>query len=869
MKKTRRPLSTGRKLSYLALIAAAIVGLCYLSWYLLRYTFYDSYTQYLSTYSYEEGGELKLQKKTLPGRKDYKLVTETESLQLYLNQKTSDVAVLDLRSGEITFAAPPDAEDDPIANASNRNYLKSHIIVNYFNTSRKEGIYDSYSMAVERDQVSYEAIENGVRVTYRMGDFSNSMGLVPMYMSKEKFEEIYAALPQSDAEAFARYYTENSDVSGMRQLLKAARNNKNTKKKLSAMFEAVGFTEEDCVAQMTLAGSAVSLPVSITVPLEYRLEEDHLEVSIPTGAIEEKGGASVFRIQMLRNFGAQDSTGSGYIVVPNGDGSIIRFNNGKTNIGAGNYSQFVYGIDMLAADYTVLENFNDVTMALFGLCKENATILTTIEDGASLASITAGVSGNINNYNYVYPSFVVRGSETLEMFGTTGNEASLPIVEPSVYDHNLVVRYTFLDSEHTGYVGMANYHRQRLISQGVLKEKEENGPIKLYYDVLTGVEMTEFFLGKQYMGLTAMTTFRQAEQMSDTLAQLGIGKQAMNLQGWFNGGYYHDVADRIRVPAKLGGKSGLESLNGKLTENGGTLYGDVALQKVSFDSKRYNYQAESSKYYGSGYVAAFGQVNPTTLRQTSGLGYLETKYNLISPKFLVRYADAFAKKIQSFDLEGISLRDLGSSLHSDKKRTEQITREGALDVVTAKLETMEETGKRIMISRANDYAWAVADDIINLPLNDNDFILVDANIPLYEMIVHGCIDYCGGIYNLTDTQDDREQVLTMLEYGAAPHFLFTWQETNEMKYSGMNRCYSTSFDTWSQAAAQVYSEVNAVLSQVSGEQMVSHEIFDNGVRRVEYGSGVAIYINYSDRELEADGVSVPALGYTVKQGVGK
>ena len=90
-----------------------------------------------------------------------------------------------------------------------------------------------------------------------------------------------------------------------------------------------------------------------------------------------------------------------------------------------------------------------------------------------------------------------------------------------------------------------------------------------------------------------------------------------------------------------------------------------------------------------------------------------------------------------------------------------------------------------------------------------------------------------------------------------------------MKYSGMNRCYSTSFDTWSQAAAQVYSEVNAVLSQVSGEQMVSHEIFDNGVRRVEYGSGVAIYIKYSDRELEADGVSVPALGYTVKQGVGK
>ena len=388
MEKTKKPLSTGRKLLYLALAAAAIVGLCYLAYYLLRFTWFDRYTQYLSSYTYEDGMELQVQKKSLPGYKNYKLVTESDCLELYLNQKTSDVAVLDKRSGEVTFAAPPDADDDPVANASNRNYLKSHIIVNYFNASRKEGIYDSYSMAVERDQVRYESLEKGLRVIYQMGDFSNSMGLVPMYMSKEKFEEISAALPQSDAEAFARYYTENSDVSGMRQLLKAARNNKNTKKKLTAMFEAVGFTEEDCVEQMALAGSAVSVPISVTVPLEYRLEDDHLDVSVPVCGIAETGGASVFRIQLLRNFGAQDSTGSGYLVVPNGDGSIIHFNNGKTNIGAGNYSQFVYGIELLAADYTVLENSNDVTMSLFGLCKENATILATIEDGASLASIT-------------------------------------------------------------------------------------------------------------------------------------------------------------------------------------------------------------------------------------------------------------------------------------------------------------------------------------------------------------------------------------------------------------------------------------------------------------------------------------------------
>ena len=861
MKKTKRPLTVGKKILYILLTAAVVAGLCYLAYYLIHFTFYDRYQQYLSGYEFHEGAELVLEKKKLAGYKDYKLAASSDELELYLNQKTSDVAVLDKRTGEVTFAAPPQADDDPVANASNRNYLKSHVIVNYFNASRKEGVYDSFSMAVDRDQVDYESIPGGIRVTYRMGDFSNSLGLVPTYISDEKFEEVFAALPEEDAQAFARYYTTNSSVSGMRELLKAARNNRNAKRKLTAMFDSVGFTEDDCIEQMGLAGDVVLVPISFTVPVEYRLEGDHLEVSVPVCGIEEKGGAAIYRIQLLRNFGAQDSAGSGYMVVPNGDGSIINFNNGKS--GVGNYSQFVYGIDPLAADYTVLEKSNDCTMGLFGLCKESATILATIEDGAALASITAGVAGSVNNYNYVYSSFVVRGSETLEMFGTTGNEASLPIIEPDAYDHLLTVRYTFLDEAHQGYTGIANYMRQRLIDEGVLTPKQENGDIKLYYDVLAGAEMTEFFLGKQYRGMTAMTTFEQAGQMFDAMAQLGVARQVMNLQGWFNRGYYHDVADKIQIPRKLGGKSGLETLGRKLQENDGSLFVDVAFQKVPYTSKRYNYQAESSKYYGSGYVAGFGQVNPVTLRQTSSLGYRETMFDLISPKFLVRNVTAFAERITPYEVDGICLRDLGSTLHSDKKRTEQIDRENALDVVSAMLDTMQQTGKQLMVSRANDYAWQTAGDITNLPLDDNDYILVDANIPLYEMIVHGCIDYCGGGYNLTDARNDREQVLTMLEYGAAPHFLFTWQDTSAMKYSSMHSDYSTAFTTWSEKAAEVYGEVNAVLRQVSGEQMVAHEIMANGIRKVTYGSGVTIYINYTQQALEADGLTVPALGYTV------
>ena len=868
MNKTKKPISTGKKLLIALIVLGLVAGGIYLGYYLLHFSFYNEYRQYLREPSMEEATELSLGKQTLEGYKDYRLVTESDVLAMYINDETTDIAIEDKRTGHITFAVPPGAEEDAVANKVNRDYLRSHVIVNYYNAARTEGIYDSWSMSVEKEQFTLEAIENGVRVTYEMGDFSNSMGTVPQYMSEEKFAEIAGQLSEDDAAAFGRYYSTNSDVAGMRQLLKTARNNRNVQAKLQAMLDSVNFTEEDFTEQMALAGSNVTVPISFVVALEYRLTHDYVEVSVPVDAIEERGGAAIFRIQLLRSFGAAGTEDTGYMVVPNGDGSLIYLNNGKTN--ATNYNQYIYGIDPLAADYTVVESASNASMALYGMHTQDATILATVEDGAALASVSAGISGKVNSYNYVYTSFVLRGSETLEMFGTTGNEATLPIVEPDPYRAQLTVRYSFLDEDHSGYSGMARYYRDRLVREGVLTPRTEAQGLKFYYDIIAGVEMTEFFLGKQYMGLTAMTTFDQAAQISAALEEMGIANQVMNLQGWFNGGYYHDAANHIFPTWKLGGKSGLEDLNASLEARGGTLYADVAFQKVSYDSEGiwFNYQAESAKYYGSGYVASFGQVNPTNFRQTASLGYHETMYDLISPKFLVRHVGTFADKFEGYDVSGISLRDLGSTLHSDKKRTNIINRSQALDVVLGTFDTLQATGKNLMVSSGNDYTWAYADDILNLPLGDNEYILVDQDIPLYEMIVHGAIDYCGNVYNLSDSKDARVRILNMVEYGAAPHFVFTWKETTEMKYSGMNSSYATTFHTWADTAAEVYREVSECLQGVSGAAMVSHEIFPNGLRCVTYDNGVRIYVNYTDKTLSDGGLQVGAMSYLVQEGGG-
>lgn len=777
--KIKRPMSLTKRVVLSIVGVAALIGVIYLGYYLIHYTFYNKYKDFLTDYEYEQGTPYAPIAEAQSDVRGMELAAENEFLKLYTDTASASIAVYDKRDGSVTYSNPPDADSDSVANSTNISYLKSQFLLTYYNAEAIAATMDSYSQSVAKGQFSVESIGNGVRYIYRVGDLLNTNG-----------------------------------------------------------EEAISFE----------------------IPLEYRLDGDGLNVSIPTSAIKEYGGGAVGRIQLLRYMGAAHSSEEGYMVVPNGSGSLIYFNNGKLT--AANYAQYVYDLDPLAANYTTTENVDGAKLPLFGICREDRSLLVTVEDGASVALITAGISGAYHDYNYAYPTFVVRNVDNLSMFGNSNQDVF--VMEDALYDINLTARYTFLTEENKGYSGLAGYYRNRLIAEGKLTPTAGDGDIPLYYDVITGVKETAHFLGVQYLHTFSMTTFDQAGKISDDLAAGGISNQVMNLQGWFNGGYYHNAPHNIRVLFKLGGKSDLEKLQDTVAGNNGRLYVDVAFQQVTFADNGFNYNTESSRYFGSGYAAAFGQVNPTTLRNTSGLGYMETRYDLLSPKFLPRYVEKFAGRIKKYDVYGISLRDLGNELHSDKKRTNVIDREAALKIVLGQFDTLEAAGKPLMTNAANAYAFAYSSDIINVAITDNDFPIVDENIPLYEMIIHGSISYSTKLLNFQDEEDMTGTILLAIEAGAAPHYVFTWEDSNNMKNTGLNRYYATTYTTWKDEAIEVYSQINGALKYVSGSIMTEHEILDNGVRKVTYDNGVIIYINYDDEAQQADGLEIPAMSYRLE-----
>lgn len=854
-----------KKLFRILLLAVLVTGLTVLGYFLFRFEFYTGYrASFRNAYETETGSGFIPVEDTENNVPGMKLAAENEYLKLYADPETGEVAVYDKRTGLITRSNPENADADPVANKTNKAYLKSQLTVDYYNANRNAGSYDSYSMSTDRGQMTCESLQDGVRFIYGIGEITEIKYFVPFFLTQEWYDKVQSEATEKDFKNLARLYpSQNED--GLWVLTEMARNDNSKKKKADTALQQAGFTEEDYYAMQEAGGVETEETLFFTVALDYRLKADGLEVSVPVDMIEEKGGGKIYRIQLLRFMGAASAEEEGYFVVPDGSGALICFNNGKTTTPA--YTQYVYGMDPLNADYTVTQNSETVRLPICGICREDSTLLLSVERGASLCYFTADVSGRTNSYNAIQPVFVIRGTEALSMFGVDGTSADIPVIENDIYDENLTVRYTFLGKEYAGYSGLANYYRNRLLQEGKLTARASGGNLPFFFDVIGGVKETKHALGFQYLSVNRITTFDQAGEMARALKEAGIEKPVMNLQGWFNGGYYHDAPGGISVLGQLGGEKKLNDLNALMTDLDGELFADVAFQKVSYIARHYVASQESSRYYGAGYSVRLGQVNPANLRQTSSLGYDETVYDLLSPKFLPRYVNGFASDFEQLAVGGISLRDLGDELHSDKRRTNIIEREQAQDIVEDAFTRLRQTGKRLMVSGGNLYALKDTDYAINVPMQATAYHIIDEEIPLYQMIVHGCVEYAGGIMNLSP-EEEKTQLLKAVEYGANCHYLFTASDATQMKYTGLNRFYATSFETWKDRAVRDYLYLNEALSPVSGAMMTAREKLGDDLVKVTYSNGISIYVNYSDEELIADGLTVPAGAYTTG-GTGK
>ena len=819
---------------------------------IFRYFKYDEYKKYEVKSKTEKGERFVAVNEDKPDVEGMVLVSENDNLKLYTNLETTEIAVYNKNDGSITYSNPQD-RDTHTGTGINASNLSSTLAVTYYNKAGNVATINNYDMSIKNGQFETESIKDGIRYIYTLADEDSIASIVPYYISEDGLNKVMEKSSDYDARTVkGKYKLEN----GTYVLNDSAKKTKVGMEKLNKIFEKAGYTEEDYAKDME--GHEEDESLSITIPLEYRLTDKGLEATVKAADIEEHGNVYISQIDVLQFFGAASNKAQGYILVPDGSGALINLNSGNQ---ATAYNQAIYDIDPVAQNYVVIEETECARLPIFGIKADDNAIFARITAGDAIASVNADVAGKLNNYNYAYASFNVREKELLNMFGVQGSKSDIPVVEKSLYKIDLSVSYSFLTKDDASYSGMARTYRKQLIDEGILKETNQSESVPLYLDIIGGVEQKKHIMGIPYEGVCAMTTYDEASEIVDNLYDSDITNLRLNYQGWFNGGIYHDVADKIKLIGSVGSKSDLESLNKKLEDKGGKLFMDVAFQKVSHESKRFTSVLEASKYY-SGYVVELGATDPSTVRQTSNLEwYDEMIYYMISPKFLNRYVDKFASKITKYDVSGINLTDLGSVLTSDKKRSELINRQQAENIVIGQYEKLAETKKNLMETGGNEYSLKYVSDIIDAPTSYSAYYIIDEQVPFYEMVIHGSISYSGEAFNLMDDDLDDDFVLNCIEYGIAPRFTLSYKDPSKMKYTSSADKYSVLYTTWLDKAKEMYGNINEALKDVDGSAMINHEKLDNGLIKVDYENGKTIYINKTSQDITVDGNTVKAKNY--------
>ncbi len=778
--------------------------------------------------------------------------------KLLIEKDTLAVSVVDTATGITWRTNSADADSDTVANNTSKDMLKAQFQLYYYDTNGNLKTMNSYTDSIKYNQTKVFRIENGIAVHYLVGDTTKGEADVPAKISNTRFtENVLAKLDDTKAAELKRFYKyyKSDDIWSIRPV------GKNNIAQVIALFEAAGYTEDDLVIDNSQFGvsSIMSKKATFEIVLEYVLENGSLKVNIPTEQLVYAEDFPIYQIKLLENFMTATNASEGYLLVPDGSGSLIEFNPNIESRDSVNIS--IYGGDAALQNVAASATIQSACMPVFGIKRDENAIFAVIESGESCASVEAYRAGR-NNDNYaVYPIFNVINMDFIYLSG--GDSLStVPAFQQELFEGDYSVRYLFLDGEDAGYTGMAKTYRNLLKQEGKLKSLKSDNSQPLAIETIGGVTGYKSFIGISYIGLTAATTYDQNIEILKMLSENGVKNVDLRLSGWFNNGYRHDYPTKVQLDDVLGGNGKMQQLIAYCNENGIGLYPDVDLMTAYSSTNGFWPVFDASRYLDAT-EAKVSELSLATKLEKDPDGLKDPFRYIISPGRINDLVEKFLSQYQNLSLKGISLRTMGNELYSDYDQDETYSRPTAQKLVEEGIAKISDKVPDIMLNKGNAYATQYASKIVNVPTDHSAFMLTDRSVPFYQMVYHGYIDMFGPAMNFTDNMN--QSVLRSIEYGVGLYYQLIYQESSFLKNTEYDLLYRSNYKDLMPEITANYQKVNEALQKVVTAEITDHRKLDENLFVTVYSNGVSIYVNYGTEAAVADGVTVESQSFTVKE----
>lgn len=588
-----------------------------------------------------------------------------------------------------------------------------------------------------------------------------------------------------------------------------------------------------------------------SIPVHYTITDDYFKSEIIASKIEEGANEKLLNIGLLPYFGAGGVGDEGYLMVPDGSGALINFNNNKGSYDE--YSQPIYGKDNTFNTQLKKDNTDEIKMPVFGEKNGENGFIAVITNGDGLAKINAAVSGKLTSYNNIYSEFGYRSQDTVGLGNKQGGLVNvIKLSDMANNEGNYEVRYYFLEGKESDYSGMARRYQKYLTEECGFKSRVYTAGFPFFLDVYGSITKQKSIFGIPFHITEALTTYDECIKLIDLLRLRGIDNIVLKYDNCIRN-YQGKIPSVFNAENRLGGIKAFNRLCSYLKANSIRFFPNIDFVKYYKYGNGFSVYGDSSK-----------TINNVPSEQVAfKLSTLDENMDvhpwyLLSPIRVIDAVKKFIGSLKKTAVNSICLDNIGNQVYSDFGKR-QVNRIKAIEIWENSMDFIKKQSDLIMVSDANVYTFHYADYIVDVPVTYSYFDIEDESIPFYQMVLHGFIQYATPSINLSSNPE--HMLLKALETGSCLKYSWIWRDNTLLKETEYDYLYSVNYKAWFEKAVRNYLEVKPVLMKISNQRIVSHKKLVKNVYETEYENGVKIVVNYSDLPIKVLGKEVKGDSY--------
>jgi len=230
--------------------------------------------------------------------------------------------------------------------------------------------------------------------------------------------------------------------------------------------------------------------------------------------------------------------------------------------------------------------------------------------------------------------------------------------------------------------------------------------------------------------------------------------------------------------------------------------------------------------------------------------------SILNPTVLLPILNRFGKQAAKIGINRLDIQDIGHNVFADYSKEKIIDRETAVNIYRRLLEQQNVEYRSLMTQGGYAYTFPYIDVVMNAPFSDSGFDMTDRSIPFYQIVYHGYIQYSGAPLNLS--YDFTTDMLRLIEYGGSPYYQIMAAKSSAIMGTDYSRLCSNNYDNWKEKMVETYAIINQALAPTLRQTIVDHAKLHNDVFMTTYENGYIVYVNYSDKDVSIDGVTIPA-----------